>query len=413
MTSVPSRWISRCPRSTCRQLRAGQGVAARTNAWPGRDFSGKVVSVDSRVDPATRAVTVRAVVPNPDGALKPGMFLTVSVAQDRRPALVIPEEALVPEQARQFVYVMTGREGGQARGDAGAARAGFVEITSGLAGDDQVVIEGTLKLRDGAPVRDLGADGRGRHRPRRRAGQALRLMTISELSIRRPVFATVLALLLLITGVMAALRLSVREYPDISQPVVTVNVSYRGANAAVIETRITQVIENEVAGLEGVDKLTSRSRDERAEISVQFTTDRNMDDAANDVRDRVTRIVARLPDEADPPQIQKVDSDADPVLFVILTSNRRNGLALTDYAERYLVDRLGARAGRGQRVHQRCAPLFHARLAGPHRHGGAPRHGDRHRGGAAQREHRAAGRPHRVAPARVHAAHRDRDAQRG
>ncbi len=98
------------------------------------------------------------------------------------------------------------------------------------------------------------------------------LMTLSELSIRRPVFATVLALLLLITGVMAALRLSVREYPDISQPVVTVNVSYRGANAAVIETRITQVIENEVAGLEGVDKLTSRSRDEQAQISVQFNT---------------------------------------------------------------------------------------------------------------------------------------------
>jgi multidrug efflux pump len=170
-------------------------------------------------------------------------------------------------------------------------------------------------------------------------------MTISELSIRRPVFATVLALLLLITGVMAALRLSVREYPDVSQPVVTVNVNYRGANASVMETRVTQVIENEVAGLEGVDKLTSRSRDERSEIGVQFTTDRNMDDAANDVRDRVTRIMARLPDEADPPQIQKVDSGADPVMFVILTSNRRNGLALTDYADRYLVDRLGAVSG--------------------------------------------------------------------
>ena len=93
-------------------------------------------------------------------------------------------------------------------------------------------------------------------------------MTISELSIRRPVFATVLALLLLIIGVMAALRLSIREYPDISQPVVSINVNYRGANAAVIETRVTQVIENEVAGLEGVDKLTSQSRDERDRKSV-------------------------------------------------------------------------------------------------------------------------------------------------
>ena len=170
-------------------------------------------------------------------------------------------------------------------------------------------------------------------------------MTISELSIRRPVFATVLALLLLIIGVMSALRLSIREYPDISQPVVSINVNYRGANAAVIETRVTQVIENEVAGLEGVDKLSSQSRDERASINVQFNADRNMDSAANDVRDRVTRIMARLPDEADPPQIQKVENGADPVLIAILSSNKRNALELTDYAERYLVDRLASVPG--------------------------------------------------------------------
>jgi multidrug efflux pump len=170
-------------------------------------------------------------------------------------------------------------------------------------------------------------------------------MRISELSIRRPVFATVLSLLLLIVGVMAALRLSLREYPDISQPVVSINVNYRGANAAVVETRITQVIENEVAGLEGVDKLTSQTRDERAQINVQFNTDRSIDDAANDVRDRITRIMARLPDEADPPQIEKQEAGFDPMLFVILTSNTRNGLELTDYAERYLVDRLGAVPG--------------------------------------------------------------------
>jgi multidrug efflux pump len=170
-------------------------------------------------------------------------------------------------------------------------------------------------------------------------------MNISELSIRRPVFATVLSLLLLIVGVMATLRLSLREYPDTSQPVVSVNVGYRGANASVVETRITQLLENEVAGLEGVDKVTSQSRDERSSVSVQFTANRDMDSAANDVRDRVTRIMARMPDEADPPQIQKQDSGSDPVMFVILTSSTRNGLELTDYAERYLVDRIGAVPG--------------------------------------------------------------------
>jgi multidrug efflux pump len=170
-------------------------------------------------------------------------------------------------------------------------------------------------------------------------------MTISELSIRRPVFATVLSLLLLIVGVMAALRLPIREYPDIQQPAVSVNVTYRGANAGVIETRITQLIENEVAGLEGVDKVISRSRDERASIDVLFNPSRDIDSAANDVRDRVTRVMGRLPEEADPPQVEKVQSGADPVLFIILSSNKRNALELTDYADRYLVDRLGAVPG--------------------------------------------------------------------
>jgi membrane fusion protein, multidrug efflux system len=148
--AVPEVYVS--------ELRNGQAVATRTNAWPGRDFGGKVVSVDSRVDPATRAVTVRAVVPNPDAALKPGMFLTVSVAQNRRAALVIPEEALVPEQARQFVYVMTGATVAKREVTLGRREPGFVEIANGLAADDKVVVEGTLKLRDGAPVRDLGAE---------------------------------------------------------------------------------------------------------------------------------------------------------------------------------------------------------------------------------------------------------------
>ncbi|MEP7313772.1 MAG: efflux RND transporter permease subunit, partial [Pseudomonadota bacterium] len=170
-------------------------------------------------------------------------------------------------------------------------------------------------------------------------------MILSEISIRRPVFATVLSLLLLILGVMAALRLPVREYPDVTSPVVNIQVNYRGANAAVIETRITQVLENEIAGIEGIDKLTSTSRDESAGLNIEFTPGRDIDSAANDVRDRVSRVQARLPDEADPPQINKVSDGADPVLFIILTSSKRNALELTDYAERYLVDRFAAVPG--------------------------------------------------------------------
>ncbi|MFM1887250.1 MAG: hypothetical protein RL026_2407 [Pseudomonadota bacterium] len=170
-------------------------------------------------------------------------------------------------------------------------------------------------------------------------------MTISDLSIRRPVFATVLSLLLLLLGIMAALRLPVREYPDITQPVVGVSVNYRGANATVVETRITQVLENELAGIEGIDKLTSNSRDESSSINIEFVTGRDIESAANDVRDRVARVQARLPEEADPPQISKVSDSADPVLYLILSSSTLDSLQLTDYAERYLVDRFSAVPG--------------------------------------------------------------------
>jgi membrane fusion protein, multidrug efflux system len=145
------------PESYVGQLRAGQVVKARTNAYPGREFSGRVVSIDSRVDPATRAVTVRAVVANSNAALKPGMFLTVALAQDSRAAVSVPEEALVPEQARQFVYVIEGDVARKREVLLGRREPGFVEITDGVKVGDRVVVEGTIKLRDGAPVRELAA----------------------------------------------------------------------------------------------------------------------------------------------------------------------------------------------------------------------------------------------------------------
>lgn len=138
------------------ELRSGQSVVARSSAYPGRDFTGRVTSVDSRVDAASRAVTVRAVVPNRDGALKPGMFLTVDLSKERRQALMVPEQALVPEQARQFIYVIDGTVVRKREVKLGRREPGHVEITDGLVAGDRVVVEGTLKLRDGTPVREIG-----------------------------------------------------------------------------------------------------------------------------------------------------------------------------------------------------------------------------------------------------------------
>ncbi|MEJ2402081.1 MAG: efflux RND transporter permease subunit [Xanthomonadales bacterium] len=170
-------------------------------------------------------------------------------------------------------------------------------------------------------------------------------MIISERSVRRPVFATVISALLVILGLAALQSLPVRQYPDIESPVVSIETGYRGASAEVIETKVTQVIEDVVAGLEGIEQLTSTSRDERSDIRIEFSLTRDVDAAANDVRDRVSRVVDQLPREADPPEIAKVDARRQAIMYLNLTSDRHSGLELTDYADRYLIDRLSTVPG--------------------------------------------------------------------
>jgi membrane fusion protein (multidrug efflux system) len=141
------------PENFLAALREGLTVRATAPAFPGRNFAGKVASIDSRVDQATRSVTVRALLANEDGALKPGMFLNVALANDEREALVIPEEALTPEAERQFVFVVDDGKAERREVRIGGRRPGSVEILAGLAAGEQVVIEGTQKVRDGGAVR--------------------------------------------------------------------------------------------------------------------------------------------------------------------------------------------------------------------------------------------------------------------
>ncbi len=168
---------------------------------------------------------------------------------------------------------------------------------------------------------------------------------ISDLSVRRPVFATVMSLLLFILGVGAVTRLSLREFPDVERPVVNIETRYRGASSEVVESRISQVIENEISGIEGVERLNSSSRDERSTINVEFTLERDLDSAANDVRERLSRVAGRLPLEADPPQITKVDGGSDPIMWLNVASTGRDMLELTDYMQRYLVDQFSTLEG--------------------------------------------------------------------
>ncbi|MBP7066057.1 efflux RND transporter permease subunit [Ferrovibrio sp.] len=170
-------------------------------------------------------------------------------------------------------------------------------------------------------------------------------MGISELCIRRPVFATVLSLVVVLIGLVSFSRLTVREYPNIDPPVVLVQTTFRGASAEVIESQVTRVLEESIAGIEGIDFVRSITRPETSLVVVRFKLNRDAESTANDVRDRVSRVRGKLPTEIDEPVVSKVEADAQPVLYVAFSSDRHSSLELTDYADRYVKDRLQSIAG--------------------------------------------------------------------
>jgi len=170
-------------------------------------------------------------------------------------------------------------------------------------------------------------------------------MQLSDLSIQRPVFATVLSLLLLVGGFAALQGLPVREYPAIDPPIVSVTTVYRGAANEVIENRITELIEGSIAGIEGIRSISSQSQNGRSSITVEFGVGRDPDAAAADVRDRVGRILSRLPEGVQSPIVQRVDANSFSMMWIGVTSNEMTPLEITDYLRRNVVDRLSTVPG--------------------------------------------------------------------
>ncbi|MFM7531577.1 MAG: efflux RND transporter permease subunit, partial [Rubrivivax sp.] len=165
-------------------------------------------------------------------------------------------------------------------------------------------------------------------------------MILSEISIRRPVFATVMSLMIVLLGIVSFSKLAVREYPRIDEPVVTVNTRLLGASAEVIESQVTKPLEDSIAGIDGIDILTSISRAEQSQITARFKLSKEPDSAAADVRDRVSRIRQRLPAAIDEPVIAKVEADAFPVIWIAFTSERLSPLEITDLINRVVKPRL-------------------------------------------------------------------------
>jgi multidrug efflux pump len=162
---------------------------------------------------------------------------------------------------------------------------------------------------------------------------------LSDLSVKRPVFATVINLLIVTFGIVAFLMLPLREYPDIDPPIVNISTNYPGASAAIVETKITQLLEDRISGVEGIKSITSSSRVGRSSITIEFTLDRDIDAATNDVRDRIARALNNLPEQSQPPEVSKANDDENVIVWFVLQSETMSTLALTDYANRYIVDR--------------------------------------------------------------------------
>lgn len=165
-------------------------------------------------------------------------------------------------------------------------------------------------------------------------------MNLPELSIRRPVLATVMSLMVVLVGVIAYERLTVRAYPNIDAPIVSVRTVYTGANAEVIESQVTRPLQDSLSGIEGVKTIKSVNREEVSQITVEFVRTRDPDAAASDVRDRVARVRGRLPDQVDEPVVAKIEADAQAIMWIAFSSDKHSALEITDYADRVVQDRL-------------------------------------------------------------------------
>ncbi len=170
-------------------------------------------------------------------------------------------------------------------------------------------------------------------------------MILSEVCIKRPVFASVMSLLIVLVGLISYQRLTVREYPEIDEPVVSVRTDYKGASPEVVESQVTKPLEDQLAGIEGVNVMTSSSRSERSYINIKFDLTRDPDSAAADVRDKVSRARRYLPDEIDEPIISKVEADSTPVIYVAVEAGNYSTIEASDYITRYVKTRLSVLPG--------------------------------------------------------------------
>src|SRR5665811_487112 len=195
-------------------------------------------------------------------------------------------------------------------------------------------------------------------------------MSLSSTSIERPVLATVFSLVILLFGAIGMTYLGVREFPSVDPPLISVSTSYPGANSDVVETQITEPLEQSINGIPGIRTLTSTSSQGRSRISVEFELTVDLETAANDVRDKVSQAQRYLPRDCDPPTVSKADADASPIMFIAVTSPKRSLLELSEIAELTFKEQLQTISGVssimiwGEKRYAMRIWLEHSKLAG-------------------------------------------------
>ena len=372
----------------------GQSITVGVDAFPGRSFAGQVYAIDPLIDESGRSILLRARLPNQDGALRPGLFASIAVVGTSATPSMVPEQALVPQGRSSSCSRWSTARRSLTKVKVGVRRNAMVEILEGLAPGD----------RWSPPASSRSATAPRSPSNPRAGSLKTGSMSLPELCIRRPVFASVLSLVVVLVGLMAYSRLPVREYPNIDEPVVSVTTDYtRRLAPRSSRARSPSRSRRRSSGHRGHrrDRPRSAARSS-SQITVRFRIDRDPDAAAADVRDRVSRARGRLPDEVDEPVIAKVEADAQPIIYLAFSSDRHSPLEVTDFADRFVKDRL-----------QNLPGVAEVRIFGERRYamriwldrGAAGRlrpDAAGRRGRAAAAEHRGPGGPDREPAARVH-----------
>ena len=325
----------------------GRGVSIEVDAYRERKFAGTVTAVNPALDPASRSVVVEAAVENNDNALRSGMFATVRITREGGAVGVFaPKAAVYNDQATQSYRAFVIQEGiiKLRVVQLGTEESDWYQILSGLEADETVATSSLEQLYEGAKVRlrsksDFGlwtAD----------FGHSF-MQWLAQICVHRPVFATVIVLFLTVVGGFSFFTLGVDRFPKIDLPTISVSTSNPGAAPEEMESEITDIIEGAVNTVPGIEEMRSNSSKGGSNVTLTFNLDKDPDQAFQELQQKISTVVNRLPETADPPVVRKSDPDSQPILMYSI-SGPRNVIELTDLAQNLIQKRIESADGVGE-----------------------------------------------------------------